>query len=71
MSDWFNPSSGETVALLGFVLWLAHKLMRRRAGKDRRPARGLYLAWLRWGDLAAFLAMLAGLALMWSSHPAP
>jgi hypothetical protein len=46
-------------------------LMRRRAGKDRRPARGLYLAWLRWGDLAAFLAMLAGLALMWSSQPAP
>ena len=71
MSAWFNHSSGPTVALLGFVLWLAHKLMRRGAGKDPGPARGLYLAWLRWGDLAAFLAMLAGLALMWSSQSAP
>jgi hypothetical protein len=71
MSDWFNLSSGPTVTLLGFVLWLAHKLMRRRTGKDRRPARGLYLAWLRWGDLAALLAILAGLALMWSSQTAP
>jgi hypothetical protein len=71
MSGGFHLSSGEAVALLGFVLWLAHKLMRRRARKDRRPARGLYLAWLRWGDLAAFLTILAGLALMWSSQPAP
>ncbi len=71
MSAWFNLSCGPTLALLGFVLWLAHKLMRRAAGKDRRPAPGLYQAWLRWGDLAAFLAILAGLALMWSSRPAP
>jgi len=71
MSAWFNPSFGPTLALLGFVLWLAHKLMRRRTGKDRRPARGLYLAWLRWGDLAAFFTILAGLALMWSSQPTP
>ncbi|MGO9620118.1 MAG: hypothetical protein ACLPT6_01775 [Desulfobaccales bacterium] len=71
MGGGFHLSSGEAVALLGFVLWLAHKLMRRRARKDRRPARGLYLAWLRWGDLATFLIILAGLALMWSSQPAP
>jgi hypothetical protein len=71
MSVSYNLFSGPWLALLGFVLWLAHKLMRRGAGKDRGPARGLYQAWLRWGDLAAFLAILAGLALMWSSRPAP
>ncbi len=67
----FNLASGPTLALLGFVLWLAHKLTGRRAGKESLPARGLYLAWRRWGGLAAFLAILAGLALMWSSQSRP
>jgi hypothetical protein len=70
MSAWFNPAAGPALALAGFVLWLANKLMRRR-GKDRIPARGLYQAWLRWGDLAAFLVILAGLALMWHTQTAP
>jgi hypothetical protein len=71
MSGWFNHSAGPALALVGFVVWLAHKLMRRRAGKDSRGARGLYQAWLRWGDLAAFLVILAGLALMWHAQGAP
>ncbi len=71
MSNWFNPAAGPTLTLVGFVLWLAHKLMRRRAGRAPGGARGLYQAWLRWGDVAAFLAILAGLALMYHSQAAP
>ncbi|MGA7579573.1 MAG: hypothetical protein ACLQUW_09385 [Desulfobaccales bacterium] len=71
MSDWFNPAAGPTLTLVGFVLWLAHKLMRRRAGRDPGGARGLYQVWLRWGDLAAFLLILAGLALMYHSQAVP
>ena len=61
-----RPNSGEILGLVGFGLLLLHNLTRRQARKTSRPARGLYLLWLRWGDVAAFLTILAGLTLMWS-----
>ena len=62
----FYANSGELLGLAGFGLLLLHRLTRRQALKSPKLARGLYLAWLRWGDLAAFLTILAGLTLMWS-----
>ena len=61
-----NLKSGEMLALLGLILLLVHKLVRRRMVQTRKPARGLYLFWLKWGDLVVFLIILAGLTLMWS-----
>jgi hypothetical protein len=58
-------NSGEILGLVGFGLLLLHKMLHRQAGKSPRHARGLYLLWLRWGDLAAFLTILAGLVLMY------
>ncbi len=62
----FELKSGEILGLAGFGLMLLHRLMRRQAVKSRKPARGLYLLWLRWGDVAAFLTILAGLTWMWA-----
>ena len=58
-------NAGEILGLLGFGLLMLHKLILRQAKKDSKPARGLYLLWLRWGDMAAFLTILAGLVLMY------
>ena len=58
-------NAGEILGLLGFGLLMLHKLMFRRAKKATRRARGLSLLWLRWGDMAAFLTILAGLVLMY------
>jgi hypothetical protein len=60
----FNP--GEILALVGLLLLLVHNMLRRQVIKARKPARGLTLFWLRWGDLAVFLVILAGLTLMWA-----
>jgi hypothetical protein len=58
-------NAGEILGLAGFGLLLLHKILRGQAKKAPRPARGLYLLWLRWGDVAAFLTILAGLVLMY------
>ncbi len=59
-------NSGELLALGGLVLLLLHNLVIRPLLKSRRPARGLGLFWLNWGDLAVFLVILAGLTLIWA-----
>jgi hypothetical protein len=61
-----SSKSGEILGLVGFGLLLLHHMVRRQAMKAKKPAKGLYLLWLRWGDVAAFLTILAGLTLMWS-----
>jgi hypothetical protein len=60
----FNP--GEILAIVGLLLLLVHNMLRRQVVKARQPVRGLTLLWLRWGDLAVFLVILAGLTLMWA-----
>jgi hypothetical protein len=62
----FDGKSGEILGLAGFGLLLLHRLMRSQARKSPKPPRGLYLVWLQWGDVAAFLTILAGLTLMWA-----
>ena len=46
-----NLKSGEMLALVGLILLLVHKVVRRQLVKARKPARGLRLFWLSWGDL--------------------
>jgi hypothetical protein len=61
-----NLKSGEMLALVGLILLLVNKVVRRQMVKSGKPARGLRLFWLQWGELAVFLVILAGLTLMWS-----
>lgn len=61
-----NLNPGETLALVGLVLLLVQNMWRRQVVKAGKPVRGLTLFWLRWGDLAVFLVILAGLTLMWA-----
>jgi len=63
----FNFNPGELLALVGLLLLLAHNMLRRGVIKAGKPVRGLTLFWLRWGDLAVFLVILAGITLIWSS----
>ena len=58
--------SGELLALIGLILLLVNNVVRRQLVKSRKPAHGLRLFWLQWGDLVVFLIILAGLTLMWS-----
>jgi len=58
--------SGELLALMGLILLLVNNVVRRQLVKSRKPAHGLRLFWLQWGDLVVFLIILAGLTLMWS-----
>jgi len=58
-------NAGEILGLAGFGLLLLHKILRGQAKKATKPPRGLHLLWLRWGDVAAFLTILAGLVLMY------
>ena len=61
-----NLKSGEMLALLGLILLLVHKVVRRQMVKSSKPARGLRRFWLQWGELVVFLVILAGITLMWS-----
>jgi hypothetical protein len=61
-----NFNSGELLALVGLLLLLVHKVVRRQLVKAGKTVRGLALFWLRWGDVVVFLIIVAGLTLMWS-----
>jgi hypothetical protein len=51
---------------MGLILLLLNNVVRRQLVKFIKPAHGLRLFWLQWGDLVVFLIILAGLTLMWS-----
>ncbi len=56
---------GQILTLVGFCLFLATTFGRQRARQQQRPPSPAFLKFQKWGSLAAYGCILAGIILMY------